>query len=196
MIFLWILLGVILLLTFVLILRINLIIDYRQGLKIYIRILFFKFDVYKLLEVFRKNGKGDESESASKLAKDLDEKKNDPHKDILGFAEFLIHLTRVISSALKDFFSKAKVDLRELRVSVGAEDAADTALRCSYILQAANGLCAVLQHFSDFRCKSKNLKISPDFISGETKFSLHLIISCSLIHLLGVYLRANIRFFE
>lgn len=194
MIFLWIFLVFVLLILLLLFMPIHLICRYPSESVVSIRVLCFRFDGAELLEkLFNKN------ETADTKPKPANKKKRnitDPSPDLVGFLEFILHLTDVIRSSLAVFFSRAKVNLKELRISVGTEDAAKTALLSTGVAQAANGLCAALQHFSNFRCNSKNLSIAPNFTSEDSVFSLHLDISCTVIHIIRVYLHTNLRFFE
>ena len=197
MIVFWILLALLLFISFVLFLRIHLIFDFHEKPKVAIRVLCFRIDGNELISKFLsqddKNGKNAKAK-----------KKNAPEKskssrgsgDLLGFVDFLLHVASVLGGTLKDYFSNTKVHLKELHISIGTDDAARTALLCSSAVQAANGLCAVLQHYSKFTCDNKNLSISPDFLSDKSKFSLRLVLSSTVIHLIGVYLRANMRFFN
>ena len=197
MIFLWILLIVALLIAAILTMRVNLIFDFREKQSVYLRILFFRFDSNRFIDRFLSNDKKSGTNASEEINKKQENTmKKNKSSDPSDFIDFLFHLTEVIGSALQDLFSRAKVDLKELHVLIGTEDAANTALLCSSAAQAANGLCAVLQHFSRFRCNSKNLSISPNFTSAESNFSLHLVLSCPVIHLVGVYLRANSQFFN
>ena len=193
MIWFLIFLAFVLLILFLLFMPIHLVCRYPSESIVSIRIFWFRFDGEELLEkLFNKNETPDtKPKPASKKKRNS---ANSP--DMIGFIEFLLHLTDVIRSSLAVFFSKAKVNLKELRISVGTEDAAKTALLSTGVVQAANGLCAALQHFSNFRCDSKNLSIAPNFTSENSVFSLHLDISCTVIHIIRVYLHTNLRFFE
>lgn len=197
MIFLWVLLALILLIAFVLLLRVRFIFDFHEKPTITIRILWFRFDANQLINKFLSK---DETKSQNTKAKQKkspeQEKTNKRSGDLLGFIEFLLHIADVLGGALKDYLSKTDVYLKELHVSIGTDDAARTALACSGAVQAANGLCAVLQHYSKFSCDSDHLSISPDFLSDKSKFSLHLVLTSTVVHLIGVYLRANMRFFD
>jgi len=192
MIFLWIFLGIVLFVLSVLFMPIHLVFDYRGEQKVYFRILFLRFDAFSLAKRFLS---GDKEKKEVGKPGEKPKKKSSP-VDLLGFAEFLIHLAEVIRATFIDFFSKASVNLKELRIAVGTDDAARTAMLSAGVSQAANGLCAVLSHFSHFRCNPKKMSIQPNFTDGKSSFSLHLDLCGSLVHMIGVYLRANIRFFE
>ncbi len=197
MIFLWIILAFVLLITFILLLRVRLVFDYHQKHTITLCILWFRFDGNQLINSFAgKSGKKKKNEKDRQIGRQQKNRKQKPTGDLLGFIEFLGHIASVLGSTLKDYLSKTRVCLKELCVSIGTDDAARTALLCSSAVQAANGLCAVLQRYSKFSFDSKNLNISPNFTSEESKFSIHLVLSSSIFHLIGVYLRANMRFFN
>ncbi len=197
MIVLWILLAVAILLVLLAFLHIYLIFDYHTEPKITLRVLCFRFDGIDFVKKFLMKDRKDAGlpEKEPQKSQNQSQKKN-ASGDMLGFVEFLLHLTEVIHSTVNDFFSKAIVNLKELHISLGTDDAAKTALLSCGVIQAANGLCAVLQRVSKFRCSSKNLSITPNYTSEESKFSLHLVISCTLIHLISVYIRTNMRFFD
>ena len=182
---------------FVLLLPIHLIFDFRKEARIRLRVLFFTFEGEKIRKGFLTSEDKKSKKEVTKKAKPVEkQKKSKRPTDLLGFAEFLVHIASVLGGALKDFLSKSKVNLKELYVSIGTDDAARTALLCSGVIQAANGLFALLQQHSNFVWNQEKLSITPDFLSDKSKVSLHLDLSSSVYHLIGVYLRANIRFFE
>ena len=197
MIFLWILLGFLLLVILTCLLPVRLIFDYHCTPRITLKILFFSFDGIDLVKRFlSKDKKEDDKLKNDKQAEKSQKSQQKKSGDLLGFVEFLLHVTDVFTATLGDFFSKARVNLKELHVSLGTDDAAKTAMLSCSVIQAANALCAVLQRYSHFRWNSNNLSISPNFTSDKSKFALNLVISSSLIHILAVFLRANMRFFD
>ena len=193
MIVLYVVLALVAILLFLLNLRVRLIFTYHDKAAVTLGILFFRWDAAKLVQNYLERKKEVKPKMVEKENSKTEQSKS---IDLIGFAEFLIHIGSVIRLAIKEHFEKTRVFLKELHVSVGTEDAAQTALVCGGVYNAANGLCALLQHFSDFRCDNRNLSISPDFTSDQTKFSLHLVMSTKVIHLIGVLLRSYIRFFE
>ncbi|MBR4288041.1 MAG: DUF2953 domain-containing protein [Clostridia bacterium] len=196
MIFLYIFLVIVLLTLTALFVNVHLIFIYREKEKVRLRVLCFSFDAIKLYNRYaekkRKKQIPDPQKSSVETKKEIKKRGFDP----IGFAEFLIHITRVISLAVKESLESMKINLKELVVSVGTDDAAKTALTAGAAIQAANGLCAALQYFSDFRCDNRKLSISPDFTSEKSRFSIHLDLCIKPIHLIGVLLRTYTRFFE
>lgn len=193
MIWLWILLGVIALLAFLLCANLHLVFQYHTAPRITLRYLFFKWDGKKLFDTFVEKRKTKPEKVPAESTSQTEKKSG---ADIVGFAQFLKHIAQVIGLAIKEHFAKMTVNLKELHVSVATEDAAETAMAYTLALNAANGLCALLQHFSRFRCDNRNLSISPSFSSDKTHFSIHLDLSSKPIHLIAVILRSYIRFFE
>lgn len=196
MIALWILLAILAILLFFLFMPVHIVFQYRDKATVILKVLFLRFDG---MELFRKLIAKDEEgldvpkrKSDVKASKSKGKKKADP----LGFVEFLIHIGKVISLALKEHFRRARVDLKELYVSIGTDDAAKTALIYGGSIQAANALCVLLQRFTKFRCNNKNLVIAPDFTSEKSRFSIHLDMTVRLFFVLGVLFRAYFRFFE
>ena len=193
MIAVWIILFVVLFVVLVLNLRAHFIFEYKEQFKVTLKILFFRFDAVGLFQkILNGNNKKNEMETKKGSFKKVKKKS----ADLLGFADFLVHLTKVIGLAVKEHFSKATVNLKELKVSVGSEDAAKTALLCSTVTQAANGLCALLMHFSKFRCDNKNLMIAPDFSTEKTSVSLYLVMSSKVIDIIKLIFNTYFRFFE
>ncbi len=195
MIFLYIFLFLLLLVLTALYINVHFVFLYREKESVRLRILCFSFDAIKLYNRYaeRKKNKKPIPQQKDASSQPTPKKRG---ADPIGFAEFLIHVTRVVSLAARESLESMKINLKELIISVGSDDAAKTALTAGVVMQAANGLCAALQHFSDFRCDNRHLSVSPDFTSEKSKFSIHLDLCIKPIHFIGVLLRANTRFFE
>lgn len=195
MIVFWILLVLFLLLLFVFTLKVHLIFDFHQKLTVTLKILWLRFDGYQLLEKLGQR-KDDQNKTSSKSSNTRQKGKKNGKVDLIGFAEFLGHLAKVITLGLKEFLAKSTVDLKELIVTIGSDDAAETALITGAVMQGANGLCAALQHFSKFRCDNRKLSIAPDFTSEKSSISFHLVMTCKFIDIIGIFFRTYTRFFE
>ena len=196
MIVLWILLALLALLAALLFVNVHLIFRYEENATVTLRVLFFRFDAMKLISRFTQDRKKAKAEKAVSVTETALEPKKKRKFDPVGFAEFLLHITEVVGKAIREHFSHMTVNLKKLCVRIGTEDAATTALLCGGAIQAANGLCALLQRFSRFRCDSRNLSISPDFTSETSSFSLHLDLASKPVFLIAVLIRAYFRFFE
>ena len=194
MIALYIILGLVAAIILLLFSKVSIIFDYHGRAAITLKFLCFRTDGASFLQkrVFGKKEKPKKESETPPPSEKTPKQRPDP----VGFAKFLLHVTEVVRLALKEFFDKATVDLRECNISVGTEDAALTAFSCSGAIFAANALCALLMRFSNFRCDNRYLNISPDFSSEKSSYSFRLVLSSRLIHILGVALRFYLRFFE
>lgn len=196
MIFLWIGISLLFLFFVIFSLKIHLIFDYHDKLTVTLRILCFRFDGFSLLEKLGRNEEQGEKKSDKLTKANTKNQVKDKKIDLFGFAEFLAHLAKVIIVGLKEYFSKAKVYLKELKVSIGTDDAAETALISGTVMQAVSGLLAALQHFSKLRCNNQNLWVSPDFSSEKSSVSFHLVLTTKFVDMIGILFRTYIRFFE
>lgn len=191
MIALYVLGAILLLILLILFLNVHLIFIYQDQVKVTLQILCFRFDAIELFKSLSEKQNEQENKSV------MQESKKKANKgSLIGFAEFLVRIARVIGFAIKEHLSKLKVDLKELSISIGTEDAATTALVTGGVITAANALCALLQQFSNFRCNNKKCSISPNFTSEKTSFSIHLKLTSRIVSLIGVIFRSYFRLFE
>lgn len=198
MIALWVLLAILALFLFLLFVPIHIVFQYRERAIVTAKILFFRFDAMKLFRYLSRDRAGKEQSENSHPSPKQKEKNANLNKkvDPLGFVEFLLRIARVIVLALKEHLKRMKINLKELYVSIGTDDAAKTALIYGGAIQAANALCVLLQRFSCFRCDNRYLVISPDFTCEKSRFSIHLDLTVRLFFVIGVLLRAYFRLFE
>ncbi len=196
MIALYILIFLILLVLFLLYVNVHIIFRYRENATVTVRVLFFRMDGMKLFRFVSERRKKREQNIEPNVEADQKEKKKKRNFDPLGFVEFLVHIARVIGLAVKEHFSKMKINLKELYVLIGTDDAAKTALIYGGAIQAANALCVLLQRFSHFQCNNEKLVISPDFTQETSRFSIHLDLCVKPVHIIALLLRTYFRFFE
>ncbi len=196
MIAIYIVLAIIVLIILVLRMNAHIIFDYHEKPTITLKILWFRFDAVDLFHKYLNQDRDNNSKTKKEKKSSSPKKEKKKSVDLLGFADFLVHISKVIGLAVKDHFSKATVNLKELKVSVGSDDAAKTALLCGTVIQAANGLCALLMRFSTFRCDNRNLCISPDFSSEKSTVSLHLVMTSKVFDIIKLFFTTYFRFFE
>jgi hypothetical protein len=192
MIILYVLAAIFLVILFLLTLNVHLIFIYNEEVKVTLQILCFRFDAISLFKKISE--KGEDKEESLPVADESKQKRG--KGNLAGFAQFLVRIARVIGLAIKEHFSKLKVDLKELSVSIGTDDAAKTALVTGGVIAAANGLCELLRQFSHFRCNNKKCFISPNFASEKSTFSIHLKLTTRIVSLIGVFFRSYFRLFE
>ena len=195
MTFLIVFLVLVSIVAFLLFVNVHLIFCYENKAEVTLRILFFRFDAIRLFRRFTSDKKAPSEEplaEESVPSKGSKKRKGSP----LDFAEFLLEIGKIIALAIKEHFERMKVYLKMLYVEIGSDDAAKTACLYGAAIQAANALCVLLQHFSNFRCDNERLLICPNFTSEESKLSIHLDLCVKPIHLIGILIRSYFRFFE
>ncbi len=195
MIALLIISAIVILIILILRMNVHIIFDYHDKPTVTLKVLFFRFNAIDLFHKYLNRGSADSGQAKIEKKKTTSANKK-KSLDLIGFADFLVHISKVISLAVKDHFSKATVNLKELNVKVCSDDAAKTALLCGTVIQVANGLCALLMHFSTFRCNNRNLSISPDFSSEKSSVSLHLVLTSKLFDIIRLFITTYFRFFE
>ncbi len=195
MIALYVVLALLALILFLLFVNIHIIFVYREKAQVIVRILFLRMDGMHLFSYFTREKEGGEEKEQTQSEKPQAPKKK-RKADPLGFVEFLLRITRVVSLAVKEHLSKMRIHLKELCVIIGTDDAAKTAMLTGGAIQAANFLCVLLQRFSHFTCDNRNLVISPDFTSEQSRFTVHLDLTVKAYHLITIFMRAYFRLFE
>ncbi len=195
MIALYVFLGIIAFFLLILFLNVHIIFQYHDTPKVTLRILCFRLNGMKLIQKFQ--GKNRKPQKQEKTETDTQtDPKTKNNGDLLGFISFLARIARVIRILLKEQMERLKINLKELHISIGTDDAAKTALASASAIQGANALCALLQRFSRFRCDNRNLSISPNFTEEKTRFSIHLDLSTRGFDIIVVLLKAYFRFLE
>jgi hypothetical protein len=103
-------------------------------------------------------------------------------KGFAGFMELLRAFCKVASSGAKKFFSHMQISCLLLHLTVGGEDAAQTAIQygktCALVSTALTAL------LSAKNCNNRDVQIVPDFQNGKSSVQFLLKIKIRLIFLL------------
>ncbi len=100
----------------------------------------------------------------------------------------LFELREIIFDVLKRAPGKLRLEIKRLRLSVGAGDAASTAVTYGAITQAAGAALTLAEEHADVRIKRDAVMIVPDFLSGkiDADVSVRLSVRVGSIAALGV----------
>lgn len=94
----------------------------------------------------------------------------------------------MVLDIVKSFFEmmgkKAKVVIRELRVSVCCEDAANTAIVFGLCSGAVSTILAICSGAGECKIDHENVGAVPDFISGKSSFSADIKLSAPTISII------------
>lgn len=162
MIFLYILLGIILLIALLMLVPVSVKISYHKDFSFLLKIGFVPITLYpKKPEKTKKTKK--------KKKKPEKEKKKTNLLEDKGFSWFINLIKKVANLAngvLKDFFRHILIKRFMLSIRVVGDDAADTAVKYGYYCSVVYPAVGII--VGAVKCKSYGIDISPDFAESAT----------------------------
>ncbi len=196
MIALYIILGIILLIGLLLLSRVRLIINFDADLKVYLRFLFIKFNLFpepsKLPKRKRKKKKKEISAS-SRSANDesSQKKKEDP------LIKKLWSIREILLQTIERFLGKVHFKFVRLNVIVGCENAAATALLYGAASQGVAYLIETLDNISNVDIsKSSEISVKSDFISQKSELNGKIVLYISVVHMIYVIIHFMKKFIK
>ena len=148
--------------------RVHLRFVYEGAPKLKIRFWFVSLDLMKLIDRRKKSKKTEKKKkttaSAHKAAPDESKKKKRSFDELIDFVGFI---TRFLKRLLKELFSRLRIRIRTLRITVGASEPHVTAALYGSASAAVYQLCEAASRFLDCRCDYRGIGISPDFIGAS-----------------------------
>ncbi len=106
-----------------------------------------------------------------------------------GAAAILWELKDAILDIIKRVPGKLRLNIKRLRLSVGAEDAAKTAITYGAVTQAVGAALALASEHADVRIKKRAVLIEPDFLSGKLRADVDVTLSFRVGSVFGLALR-------
>lgn len=174
-VFVYILLGIALLITVLLFARVKVYIIYDDSLKIYAKLWFIRINIsiLKLLGNAKKK-KQKKKEKAQKKLEALGDsaeiKKQNPI--LLKLAEI-----KVVLDALFVFLKKIHFRFMKLKINVACEDAATTALVYAGATQGVSYIIELLRNISRVDViKNSDVLVNADFISQKPEFEAKIVL--------------------
>ena len=161
--------------------RINM--KYHDQMTVFIEYLLFKIQIFP--------------EKPSKKAKDTENDKEEKKLKIVSIEKFLRFMYRVIkfaSGILKDIGKKCTINLLDVNIAVGCEDAAQTAIRYGEVCAVVGSVIGIIE--GNTPVKKHQINISPDFANAKFSLDLDIIISARLNTLLGILIKHGSTLFE
>ena len=192
---LYILLGLALLICIVLSIRGSVHIVYENDLKIYFKVLFFKFWLFPEGQVkfdpkkYEKMLKGEKSSPQAIM----DEIKQESKKNSL--VENIKLISNLVSSLLHFCAPYMRVKLAKLHIRVGTDDAAKTAILYGAVSAAAACLIDNIDEFTRLhKLKRKSVIIEPDFLSEKTEAKINISLSISIFGAIATALKMMLKY--
>ena len=180
-IFVYILLGIALLIALILITKVRIIVSYTDELKVYAKILFIKIRIVP------------EKEKKSKKKKD--KKKDTQVKEAPQKEESIVKKIWSIKSLVADiiarFLNKLHFKFLRLRVVIACNNAAKTALLYSGVNQGITYLIEFLDNVSNVDVPThSNIPVDTNFISQKSEFEGKIELYIRVLPLITVGLHA------
>ena len=184
----YILLGVLILIVSLLLVRIKLAVSYDETAAVYLKVLFFKVNIYpkkkkvpklskfSIEKVRKKNKKYRVKEKKKQSGISSKDAKTSRKRDVISSVKFAVSL---VKSAVKPLYKYARVDFARIYVKVATEDAAKTAITFGVVSQLCAALWEFLKNFKPTKkSKPEEVKVFADFI--DTKFEVKIKVEFSL----------------
>lgn len=220
-------LGIVLFFWLVANISVNLTVSYQDSLQISLRILFLKFFILpekrkkaKILTASqyrrllkkeeskkakknvqkRKKEKTKSSSSKSKMAgkrPSSESSEKDGEKKKMDLSAFLHFLPEMLKEFLKSFGKHLKIRTVRMKISVGSDDAAKTAMLYSAICQGVAYITQFLEEMTGYSVEQrKKIQIEADYLSSQTKADICFIFRLRIWHFFAMLLAAGTGFLK
>lgn len=160
MLWLYILLGIVMLIMIILFLPINLFAEYNKDFNCILKVGFIKFRIYppkpaknkKQKKTTKKQNKAQKEKPKTNLLKE---------KGLSWFVDLIKKVADLAKNVLKDFFSHIILKKFMLSIKIAGDDAADTAIKYGACCSAVYPSVGIITRA--VRCKNYGVDIVPDF---------------------------------
>ena len=209
MVFLYIILGILLLIFVISLIRVQVFVFYSEDLTLTLKILFFKIKLLPQDEEKKKKEKKPEKEKKEKKKKKEEEKPEKDKKEekkkpsliaklkdkhgVTGLIELFRSAADIATGMLKGIFSHVVFEKLDVGIMLSGDDAASVALTygkvCSALYPAINILASATV------CRDYNISIEPVFDPEKpTEVYADVHVYLRIIFVLGAALKAGFRF--
>ncbi len=195
-VFVYILIGIALLLFLLLISKIKVFLSYEESLNIYAKFLFFKINIVPSKPRNKKK---------KATGKEVAQKKDDGKKGISGDTkpkekspmQRLFDVREALLILIKRFLGRLHFRFIVLKVNVATENAATTALLYGAINQGVSYLLETLKTISKVDVtKKSDISVTADFLSQKTDFKAKIVLYLHFISLVYVGIHAIKTYFK
>ena len=174
---LYILLGIIALITLLLCLRAHLCIVYEDDLRVYIRVLFIKYFLIPEKKKKFKESKKKKKQEEKKIV--LKKRSADEKKPSL--LDKLSLIKEILAVFLKAFSKHLHVKIVKMHIKVGSPDASQTAILYGAISGAVAGIIEIIDSYTNLnKIKDSTIIVEPDFLSEKCEAKINISFSMSV----------------
>ena len=190
MLWLYILLGILLVIFLLLLMPVKLKASYNEDFRCSLKIGFVKIQLYPQKPKKKKK----ESEKAEEKPKHEEKKKESliKEKGISWLFDLIKKIADLAVGALKDFFRHIIVKKLLLSISIAGSDAADTAVKYGYCCSAVYPAFGII--VGAVKCKKYGVDISPDFEEeAKSAVNMELEARIKILWLLALVIKHGIK---
>ena len=120
-----------------------------------------------------------------------DEKKKKKKKSLAEILEWVYIGLDALKGLGKSFGKHFEIEAVKMKIRVGSEDAAQTAILYGIIVQMAAYLVEGISAITNFRCKRREeMQITADFLSDKMVMDLHFIFKLRIWHVFALLFAA------
>ena len=187
------LLGIVVLISLILTLRVNLNIVYEDELTVFLRILFIKIRLYpaRKRKYKHKDKKKTKKEKPTYITRTSSEPKP---KNLVDNVKLI---TEVISEFFKAFSDQLHVKLAKIYIKVATPDAAQTAILYGLVGSAVECLVAVIDSITNLqRVKDHAIVVEPDFLSDNSQAQINITLSLSVFGAIKTLVKTLWKYFK
>lgn len=171
-VFVYVLLGIALLLILLFSSKVRLIINYDESLSVYAKFLFLKFNIISDEE--KKPSRKKKKTAKAKSGKSKGEASKTPAKEKKADKPLmtkLFELKEIILTLINKFFKKLHFKFIKLRIVIASDNAAKTALMYGGVTQGVSYILELLRSVSTVEIdKSSDISVTTDFLSQKSEF--------------------------
>lgn len=187
MLWLYILLGILLVIFLLLLMPVKLKASYNEDFRCSLKIGFVKIQLYpqkpKKKKKKKKQKKADEEQKGEKKKENLIKEKG-----ISWLFDLIKKIADLAVGALKDFFRHIIVKKLMLSINIAGKDAADTAVKYGYCCSAVYPAFGII--VGAVKCKSYGVDISPNFEEkAKSAVNMELEAKIKILWLLALVLK-------
>lgn len=188
MLWLYILLGILLVIFLLLLMPVKLKASYNEDFRCCLKIGFVKIQLYP--QKPKKKKKKKKPEKAEEKTKHEEKKKESliKEKGISWLFDLIKKIADLAVGALKDFFRHIIVKKLMLSINIAGNDAADTAVKYGYCCSAVYPAFGII--VGAVKCKSYGVDISPNFEEkAKSAVNMELEAKIKILWLLALVLK-------
>lgn len=188
MIVFYVILGIVLLLSATLLMKVKVFICYDENLKVYAKILFFKFKIapakIKIPKKKKRKKKGEPTTPPTLSS----QKKVQEEKSIVAK---LWEIRSVLVEILPQFLGKLHFKFLKLRINIACDNAAKTALLYAGANQGVTYIIEILRNISNVDVTSRSdVCVNSDFLSQKSELESKIELYIRFLPLITVGLHA------